>query len=76
MVKVQKFIPKSIERIKKEANGKTIIALSGGVDSLVCAVLANLGFFVNFAPYPHQHKLFNPKNPNTNHAPKKRKNQG
>lgn len=41
MVKVQKFIPKSIERIKKEAQGKTIIALSGGVDSSVCAVLAN-----------------------------------
>ena len=41
MVKVQKFIPKSIEWIKKEAQGKTIIALLGGVDSSVCAVLAN-----------------------------------
>lgn len=41
MVKVDKFIPKSIERIKKEAIGNTIIALSGGVDSSVCAVLAN-----------------------------------
>ncbi|MGP8320229.1 MAG: glutamine-hydrolyzing GMP synthase [Methanosarcinaceae archaeon] len=41
MVKVEKYILKSIDRIKKEANGKTIIALSGGVDSSVCAVLAN-----------------------------------
>ncbi|MBN1134507.1 MAG: glutamine-hydrolyzing GMP synthase subunit GuaA, partial [Methanosarcinaceae archaeon] len=41
MVKVEKYIPKSIERIKKEVDGKTIIALSGGVDSSVCAVLAH-----------------------------------
>lgn len=40
MVKVEKFIPKAIDRIKEKANGKTIIALSGGVDSSVCAVLA------------------------------------
>ncbi|MBN2489096.1 MAG: glutamine-hydrolyzing GMP synthase subunit GuaA [Methanosarcinaceae archaeon] len=41
MVKVEKYIPKSIERIKKEVDGRTIIALSGGVDSSVCAVLAH-----------------------------------
>jgi len=40
MVKVEKFIPKAIDRIKEQAKGKTIIALSGGVDSSVCAVLA------------------------------------
>jgi GMP synthase (glutamine-hydrolysing) len=40
MVKVEKFIPKAIDRIKEKAKGKTIIALSGGVDSSVCAVLA------------------------------------
>ncbi|NPE29182.1 glutamine-hydrolyzing GMP synthase subunit GuaA [Methanococcoides sp. SA1] len=40
MVKVEKFIPKAIGRIKEQAKGKTIIALSGGVDSSVCAVLA------------------------------------
>ncbi len=41
MVKVEKYIPKSIDRIKKEVDGRTIIALSGGVDSSVCAVLAH-----------------------------------
>ncbi|MGM0770910.1 MAG: glutamine-hydrolyzing GMP synthase [Halobacteriota archaeon] len=40
MVKVEKFIPKAIERIKEKAKGKTIVGLSGGVDSSVCAVLA------------------------------------
>ncbi|MFQ6056129.1 MAG: glutamine-hydrolyzing GMP synthase [Methanosarcinales archaeon] len=40
MVKVKKFIEKSINQIKKEVNGKAIIALSGGVDSSVCATLA------------------------------------
>ncbi len=41
MVKTDKFIPKAIARIKEQINGKTIIALSGGVDSSVCAVLAH-----------------------------------
>lgn len=41
MVKVDKFIRESIEKIKKDVKGKAIIALSGGVDSSVCAVLAN-----------------------------------
>jgi len=41
MVKVEKYIPKSIERIKNEIDGRAIIALSGGVDSSVCAVLAH-----------------------------------
>ncbi len=41
MVKTDRFIPKAIEKIKEQATGKTIIALSGGVDSSVCAVLAN-----------------------------------
>lgn len=41
MVKVEKFINDSIEKIKNDVNGKAIIALSGGVDSSVCAVLAN-----------------------------------
>ncbi len=41
MVKTDKFIPKAIARIKEEISGKTIIALSGGVDSAVCAVLAH-----------------------------------
>lgn len=41
MVKVEKFINQSIEKIKKEIRGNAIIALSGGVDSSVCAVLAH-----------------------------------
>lgn len=41
MVKVEKFITKSVEQIKREVKGKAIIALSGGVDSSVCAVLAH-----------------------------------
>ncbi len=41
MVKVDKFIPKAIDRIKQQASDHTIIALSGGVDSSVCAVLAH-----------------------------------
>ncbi len=41
MVKVDRFIPKAIERIKTSIEGPAIIALSGGVDSAVCAVLAH-----------------------------------
>ena len=40
MVKTEKFIPKAIDRIKNEIEGRAIIALSGGVDSSVCAELA------------------------------------
>ena len=41
MVKADKFVHESIEKIKKEVKGRAIIALSGGVDSSVCAVLAH-----------------------------------
>lgn len=41
MVKVDRFIPQSIEKIKEQISGPAIIALSGGVDSSVCAVLAH-----------------------------------
>ncbi len=41
MVKPEKFIPKAVEKISKEIqDGRAIIALSGGVDSSVCAELA------------------------------------
>jgi len=41
MVKPEKFIPTAIEEIKKAAgNEKVVVALSGGVDSSVCAALA------------------------------------
>ena len=41
MIKTEKFISKSIEYIKSKIDSNAIIALSGGVDSSVCAVLAN-----------------------------------
>jgi GMP synthase (glutamine-hydrolysing) len=41
MVNVEEFVKNAIEEIKeKVGDGKAIIALSGGVDSSVCAVLA------------------------------------
>lgn len=41
MVNVEQFIEQSIEDIEREIEDKAIIALSGGVDSSVCAVLAH-----------------------------------
>ncbi len=42
MVKVEEFVQKAIEEIRERVkDGKAIIALSGGVDSSVCAVLAH-----------------------------------
>lgn len=50
MVKVEKFINKSIEDIKSKIDGKAIIALSGGVDSSVCAILAHRVIGDNLVP--------------------------
>ncbi len=42
MVNVEEFVKKAIEEIRERVKeGKAIIALSGGVDSSVCAVLAH-----------------------------------
>ncbi len=41
MVKPDKFIPRAVSKIREKVKGKAIIALSGGVDSSVCAVLAH-----------------------------------
>ncbi|RZB31387.1 MAG: GMP synthase (glutamine-hydrolysing) [Candidatus Argoarchaeum ethanivorans] len=41
MVNTETFIENAVERIKREASGKTLIALSGGVDSSICTVLAH-----------------------------------
>ncbi|MCK4928403.1 MAG: glutamine-hydrolyzing GMP synthase subunit GuaA [Methanosarcinales archaeon] len=41
MVKVEPYIEKTIQKLKDTVKGHAIIALSGGVDSSVCAVLAN-----------------------------------
>jgi GMP synthase (glutamine-hydrolysing) len=38
---VEKFVREAIDEIQKKVKGKAIIALSGGVDSSVCAVLAH-----------------------------------
>jgi GMP synthase (glutamine-hydrolysing) len=50
MVNVEEFIPAAIEEIKREVKGKAIIALSGGVDSSVCAVLAYKAIGSNLIP--------------------------
>ena len=41
MFNAEKFIEESVAKIKKEVYGKALIAFSGGVDSTVCATLAN-----------------------------------
>jgi len=41
MFDANKFIEKTVEQLKKDIDGKTLIAFSGGVDSTVCAVLVN-----------------------------------
>jgi GMP synthase (glutamine-hydrolysing) len=41
MVKVDKFIENAVKQLKTSIDGPAIIALSGGVDSSVCAVLAH-----------------------------------
>lgn len=50
MVKVDKFIQKSVAKIKEQIDGKAIIALSGGVDSSVCTVLAHNAIGDNLVP--------------------------
>ena len=41
MFNADKFIKETIQKLKKEIRGKTLIAFSGGVDSAVCAALVN-----------------------------------
>jgi GMP synthase (glutamine-hydrolysing) len=41
MFNAEKFIEKTYSALQKEIQGKALIAFSGGVDSTVCAVLAN-----------------------------------
>ncbi len=47
---VQRFIDQAIDEIRREVKGKAIIALSGGVDSSVCAVLAHRALGENLIP--------------------------
>jgi GMP synthase (glutamine-hydrolysing) len=41
MFNAEEFIKETIAKIKKDVDGKTLIAFSGGVDSTVCAALVN-----------------------------------
>ena len=41
MFNAEKFIQETATNLKKEINGKALIAFSGGVDSTVCATLVN-----------------------------------
>jgi GMP synthase (glutamine-hydrolysing) len=51
MVNTEKFIAKSIDEIKAAADGKNVVmALSGGVDSSVCAALAARAIGDNLIP--------------------------
>lgn len=51
MVNAEKFVAKSIEEIKEKSNGKKVVmALSGGVDSSVCAELAKRAIGDNLMP--------------------------
>ena len=51
MVNTEKFIAKSIAEIKTAAgNDKVVMALSGGVDSSVCAALAARAIGDNLIP--------------------------
>ncbi|MHC1589184.1 MAG: glutamine-hydrolyzing GMP synthase [Methermicoccaceae archaeon] len=40
MVKVDRFIDRAIENLKEQIDGRALLALSGGVDSSVCLMLA------------------------------------
>ncbi|MHC1625302.1 MAG: glutamine-hydrolyzing GMP synthase, partial [Methermicoccaceae archaeon] len=40
MVKVEKFIERAVDEIRSEIDGKALLALSGGVDSSTCLMLA------------------------------------
>ena len=41
MFNAEKFIEKTVPKLRGEIQGKTLIAFSGGVDSTVCAALVN-----------------------------------
>lgn len=50
MFDVDKFVKETVENLKKEINGRAVIAVSGGVDSTVSAVLAHMAIGENLLP--------------------------
>ncbi|MGC8663937.1 MAG: glutamine-hydrolyzing GMP synthase [Thermoplasmata archaeon] len=50
MFDVVKFVNEAIEKLKNEIDGRAIIAVSGGIDSTVSAVLANRAIGENLLP--------------------------
>lgn len=50
MFDVNKFVKETVENLKREINGRAVIAVSGGVDSTVSAVLAHMAIGENLLP--------------------------
>lgn len=46
----EKFVKETVENLKKEIKGRAIIAVSGGIDSTVSAVLAHMAIGDNLLP--------------------------
>jgi len=50
MFDVDKFVKETVNKLRGEIDGKAVIAVSGGVDSTVCAVLAHMAIDKNLLP--------------------------
>lgn len=50
MFNVNEFVKEAVENLRREINGRAVIAVSGGVDSTVSAVLAHMAIGENLLP--------------------------
>lgn len=50
MFDVNEFVKEAVENLRREINGRAVIAVSGGVDSTVSAVLAHMAIGENLLP--------------------------
>ncbi|MGC8564987.1 MAG: glutamine-hydrolyzing GMP synthase [Thermoplasmata archaeon] len=50
MFDVDKFVKETVNKLREEIDGRAVIAVSGGVDSTVCAVLAHMAIDKNLLP--------------------------